>query len=272
MSNNFETGHKETIIEKIKEAEELAKSIFKTNVKQELFELEQKKINNSHYLEMLLKLLASTINSYDNLKNYYKASNEQFAFLKSDYPEKLTDEDRLDFIAMIFASYLDFEATTKEEIETKLEVFNQLENIDNIVLETRLLELKCIEYKKVWAFIESKADALEESKSQPQQSGTKKPDEVKKELHNNIFKDDAFEIWQSMFEKFEIIASKRTDIDFMFQVMKYNNLIYKNIGLKDIKDWINTVYEISFEKIRYTDPKSTANEKRLIIYKDIISK
>jgi hypothetical protein len=108
---------------------------------------------------------------------------------------------------------------------------------------------------------------------EPQQQKTNEPDEVKKELHNNIFIGNAFEIWQSMFVKFKIIESNySTDIDFMFEVMKYNNLIHKNIGLTDIKNWINKVYEISFEKIRHTNPKSTANEKRLIIYNDIISK
>jgi hypothetical protein len=108
---------------------------------------------------------------------------------------------------------------------------------------------------------------------QPQQKETKELDEDKKELHNNIFKDNAFEVWQRMFSKFKIKdGSYSADIDFMFEVMKYNNLIHKNIGLTDIKNWINGVYEISFEKIRYTNPKSTANEKRLIIYNDIISK
>ena len=60
----------------------------------------------------------------------------------------------------------------------------------------------------------------------PQQLQISKPDEVKKELHNNIFKDNAFVVWQSMFVKFKITESNRTDIDFMFEVMKYHNLIY----------------------------------------------
>ena len=109
--------------------------------------------------------------------------------------------------------------------------------------------------------------------NQPQPKETNKPDEVKKVLHNNIFKGNAFEIWQSMFEKFQIIESNySTDIDFMFQVMKHNNLIYNNIGLTDIKNWINTVYEISFDKIRFTNHKAKANKKRLIIFNQITSK
>jgi hypothetical protein len=98
------------------------------------------------------------------------------------------------------------------------------------------------------------------------------PIEVEKEFHNKIFKDNAFEVWQSMFEKFNITKSKRADIDFMFNVMVYNKLIHNTIRNVDIQNWINEVYEISFDKIKYSDPKSTANEKRLIIYNDIISK
>ena len=94
--------------------------------------------------------------------------------------------------------------------------------------------------------------------------------EVKKELHTNIFKKNGFEIWERMFEKFNITKSTRTDIDFMFEVMKYNDFIYKNIGYKDIQDWINEVYEISFDQIKYTDVNSNSNSKRLIIFNDIV--
>lgn len=75
-----------------------------------------------------------------------------------------------------------------------------------------------------------------------------------------------------MFEQFKISKSNRTDIDFMFEIMKYNNLIYENIGYVDIQNWINKVYEISFDKIKFTDHKAKSNDKRLIIYNAIISK
>jgi hypothetical protein len=90
--------------------------------------------------------------------------------------------------------------------------------------------------------------------------------EVKSSQHTQIFKGNAFEVWQSMFEEFKITKSSRTDIDFMFQVMKYNNLIHNNIGLIDIKDWINENYQIAVEKVKYTDPSSKANKKRMSTY------
>jgi len=98
------------------------------------------------------------------------------------------------------------------------------------------------------------------------------PPKDRKELYNNIFKDNAFDVWQNMFEKFKITKKKRTDIDFMFEVMKYHKLIHENIGYIDITNWINKVYGISFDKIKYTNHKANSNDKRLIIYNEIASK
>ena len=106
----------------------------------------------------------------------------------------------------------------------------------------------------------------------PQQTEPTKEIEQKKELHNHIFKENSFEIWQSMFIDFDIKKSSRTDIDFMFQVMKYSKQIHENIGLIDIQNWINTVYQISFEKIKYTNPNAPSNKKRMVIYNRIIAK
>ena len=91
-------------------------------------------------------------------------------------------------------------------------------------------------------------------------------DEVKKELHNHIFKGNAFEVWQSMFDRFNINETTRTDLRFMYEVMKYNNQIHKSVTLKIITDWINETYQFAIEKLQYTDIKSKANEKRMSIY------
>ncbi|TXD51867.1 MULTISPECIES: hypothetical protein [unclassified Polaribacter] len=108
--------------------------------------------------------------------------------------------------------------------------------------------------------------------NKPQQIETNKPDEVKKKLHNDVFKDNAFEVWQSMFDKFDITKRQRTDIDFMFSVMKKQGLIHENIGNTNMQDWINRVYEISFEKVKFTNPKANSNAKRMIIFNDILAK
>ncbi|MDO6736513.1 hypothetical protein [Wenyingzhuangia sp. 2_MG-2023] len=98
-----------------------------------------------------------------------------------------------------------------------------------------------------------------------------KSDEVKKDLHSHIFVGKAFYVWQGMFDKFKIDKKKRTDIDFMFSVMKHHKLIHDNIRYVDIQNWINDTYEIAFEKIKFTDYKAQSNEKRLVIFNQIKS-
>lgn len=84
--------------------------------------------------------------------------------------------------------------------------------------------------------------------SEPQQHETDKPDEVTKELHNHIFKGNAFEVWQSMFESFQITESSRTDVKFMFEVMKKDGLIHNTVNQKTFLDWISETYEMTIEK------------------------
>ena len=104
------------------------------------------------------------------------------------------------------------------------------------------------------------------------QPETIKPNESKKQTHGNIFVDNSLEIWKKMFEDFNIDASKRTDLDFMFQIMKYESLIHENIGFIDMQNWINKTYQITIEKLKYTDVNTKANEKRMTVYNLITSK
>jgi len=83
---------------------------------------------------------------------------------------------------------------------------------------------------------------------QPQQTETKQPDEVKKELHNHIFKDKAFEVWQSMFDEFEIDESSRTDVKFMFEEMKKEKLIHHTVNQINFLEWIYSTYSLNIEK------------------------
>lgn len=107
----------------------------------------------------------------------------------------------------------------------------------------------------------------EENFNEPlQQPQVDKPDEVKKELHNHIFRNNAFEVWQSMYDNFNINETKRTDLRFMYEVMKYNKQIHKTVTLKTITDWINETYQFSIKKLQYTYIKSKSNENRMSIY------
>lgn len=135
---------KSVFIDKIIAAEELANSTLELSLRQDLFDIEKNKINDETHKNLLNKYYTSTINKYLNLVNLYKASNEQFYFLNTETENTLTDEDRIDFIAMILTGYLvDTYPNDKELLKEDIEqIHYQLKNIDTIIYETKLAELK----------------------------------------------------------------------------------------------------------------------------------
>jgi|GEM_PF-3120501 len=142
---------KASFIDKIKKAEDLAKTTLEISLKQDFFEIDNAKINEETHKELLKIYYSNTINKYVNTRNLYKASSEQFHFLNKEAENKLTDDDRVDFIAMILTSYLteSNEVNSQFEEADLLEIFNQLKNIDEIVYETKLSELKYNAIKKL---------------------------------------------------------------------------------------------------------------------------
>jgi hypothetical protein len=83
----------------------------------------------------------------------------------------------------------------------------------------------------------------------PQQVENVKPDEVKKELYNHIFRNNAIEVFQSMFDSFGITENSRTDVKFIFEEMKKDGLIQKTVNQKTFLDWLSEPpYQISVQK------------------------
>lgn len=76
----------------------------------------------------------------------------------------------------------------------------------------------------------------------PQQLEDVKNYEVKKELHNDIFKHNAFEVFEIYKENKEINVNSRTDLRVIFELLKGDNLLLKTIELKHYIDWLNRVY------------------------------
>lgn len=165
----------------------------------------------------------------------------------------------------------------KNDKINNLEIINQaIENLDSEYLSIKMFEKTepyHIEPQKM--FLESKRksikeqlkiDRLKSKKNEPQQNESSIIDEVKKELHNDYFKDNAFNIWERLFENFNINETKRTDLRFMYEIMKYNGQIHKTVTVKNITDWINETYDFSIDKLQYTSIKSKSNENRMSIY------
>lgn len=119
---------------------------------------------------------------------------------------------------------------------------------------------------KTFKFREACKIVISQLMEQSEHPEAVKPNEVIKELHNHIFKDNAFEFWELLFENFNINETKRTDLRFMYEIMKYEGQIHKTVTVKSITDWINETYQFSIAKLQYTSIKSKSNESRMSIY------
>ena len=69
-------------------------------------------------------------------------------------------------------------------------------------------------------------------KKQPQQIETNKPDEVKKDLHSNIFKGNSIYLFEKYLENKSMNFQSRTDFRFLFEQMKeVDSLIHDTVSL-----------------------------------------
>jgi len=103
--------------------------------------------------------------------------------------------------------------TLNEKIELELEILEKLpiNKTDYKILKER--------YQKYLTNIK------------PQQIQDIKPDEIKKELHNNIFKDNSIYLFEKYFENKSMTFQSRTDFRFLFEQMKKDNLIHDTVTL-----------------------------------------
>lgn len=224
---------------------------------------EFKKAENKHY--DLEEFFTGLLKGIDTLKNEYqkelfKRKNELYFMLSG------AENGTLKYGDLKSESVEERHKKTIENCKNELSSIGLGYSTINLLHFTNGRFIGHLHYSEV-EFIGNGIAKAYKVLNEPQQLEAVIPDEVKNlPQHTHIFKGNSFEIWQSMFDEFKITKTSRTDIDFMFQIMKYNKLIYDTIGYTDIKDWINKVYEISFDKIKYTDPKQTSNEKRMIAY------
>jgi len=68
------------------------------------------------------------------------------------------------------------------------------------------------------------------------------PPKERKELYNNIFKDNAFEVLEKYFINKNVNGSSATDLRLVFELMKIVNLFIETIELKHYINWLNKYY------------------------------
>lgn len=103
---------------------------------------------------------------------------------------------------------------------------------------------------------------------QPQQIETIKPDEVKKELHNYIFKDNAFEVFEKYHNNKKLAENSKTDLNLLFQLFKRDNLFLETVELKHYIQWLNSKYNYSLTELKKVNIFSKPNIQRTNDYKE----
>ncbi|GAB5400137.1 MAG: hypothetical protein Aureis2KO_17220 [Aureisphaera sp.] len=101
-------------------------------------------------------------------------------------------------------------------------------------------------------FAETMGKRTEKDKSkldtqQIQKTSDANPDKVLTK-HSHIFRNNAFEVWQSMYDGFDIKGSSRADVKFMYEEMKKDGLIFETVNQKTFLDWISQTYQIVIQK------------------------
>ena len=92
---------------------------------------------------------------------------------------------------------------------------------------------------------------------------TNKPPKERKELYNNIFKGNAFEVLEKYFSNKNVNGSSATDLRLVFELMKIDNLFIETIELKHYINWLNKYYfDNNLITLRKINLKTKPNRQR----------
>jgi hypothetical protein len=101
---------------------------------------------------------------------------------------------------------------------------------------------------------------------------TNKPPKERKELYNNIFKGNAFEVLEKYFSNKNVNGSSATDLRLVFELMKIDNLFIETIELKHYINWLNKYYFennlITLKKINLNTRPNIQRTNDYIEYRD----
>ena len=110
---------------------------------------------------------------------------------------------------------------------------------------------------------------LENKQNPPQQNLLSKPDEVKIELHNQIFKDNAFEVFEKYHSTKSLAENSKTDLNLLFQLFQNDNLFVETVELKHFIKWLNFNYHYSLIELKKVNIKTKPNIQRTNDYNEI---
>jgi hypothetical protein len=109
---------------------------------------------------------------------------------------------------------------------------------------------------------------LEKKVKTPQQAENIKPDEVKKELYNHIFKGNAFEVFEKYHTTKSLAENSKTDLNLLFQLFENDNLFVETVELKHYIKWLNKKYSYSLTELKKVNINSNPNIQRANDYNE----
>lgn len=230
-------------IEKIKEAESKAKEMLQLQIEHDFHGVEENSINESHKKELVSKVLARYINDYHRTKNYYKAACDSFAFLKNKKSD-LTEDDRIDFVAVTLESSYKKEAKTNLEKAQRLELLSQLMSIENIVFDTHLIWLKRELAIRSIMNLESENDF---DSKYFDESGWRLFSHLTKN-YNKTGKVKYINIWYFL----KRVWKKEHTFRFEFTQKDYKDFVLKNYGVQ-IKKFAKADYKFDDDEVPYLE-------------------
>lgn len=228
---------------------------------------------NGYTKELANKLVNESADTYSlqcNEGNFYISKSENKVYTDIDYYRKIYFEignlklpyncpDLIpDYYSSALFNFLKKQETTlgilfSETDQTKKFIYNEIRKTQERIEAQKefLKKMKHNSFESKEADIQICEAYIEylNTKTEPQQTKIIKSDEVEKELYNHIFKGNAFEVWQSMYDSFQITENSRTDVKFMFEEMKKDGLIHKTVNQKTFLDWLSEPpYQITIQK------------------------
>lgn len=93
-------------------------------------------------------------------------------------------------------------------------------------------------------------------------------DEVKKELHNDIFKHNAFEVFEKYHSTKSLAENCKTDLNLLFQLFENDNLFVETVELKHYIKWLNRKYIYSLTELKKVNINSKPNIQRTNDYNE----
>ena len=170
-----------------------------------------------------------------------------------------------------------------ESFETLLEIVEDIDDIDERITFINKAKHKYLECDD-WFIInendipfdircDSEIEKLKELKkhldpgyfivaNSPQQTKINGFSTAIKELHNDIFKSNAFEVFEKYHSSKNLAENSKTELSLLYQLFIGDGLFLETIELKHYIKWLNKTYGYDLTELRKTDIKSCANIKK----------